>query len=253
MATPSIGLFCDNYVGAKVLQFLLINHRDHLKCVALKDINSYILPLLETEDSRNISLFYDKDLYNVETIDQLNKLQLDYIILAWWPTKIKKPILTIPKKGIINLHPSLLPYGRGKNPNFWAIIENSPFGVSLHFIDSEIDTGDILFQRKIPVDWEATGETLYKEAIQSIIELFIESYPKIVKEEYQRIKQANLGTFHFFRELDEKSRICLDQKYTARELLNLIRARTFNGCPACYFYEEDQKYEVRVEINRIEG
>ncbi|MCL0081308.1 hypothetical protein M1N64_03665 [Peptococcaceae bacterium] len=42
----------------------------------------------------------------------------------------------------INLHISFLPWNRGADPNFWSFIENAPVGVSIHYLDEGIDTGD---------------------------------------------------------------------------------------------------------------
>lgn len=176
----------------------------------------------------------------------------DLGLSAWWPKIISKPVIGFPKKGFINFHPSLLPYNRGKHYNFWALVEQSPFGVSLNFIDDGIDTGDILAQRKIAYDWTDTGRSLYKKAQQEIQSLFCGIYPKIRRGEIERVSQdLSKGSFHFAKELDPTSRIYLDKTYKARDILNLIRARTFPGYPACYFYEKEQKYEARIEIKKV--
>ena len=49
----------------------------------------------------------------------------------------------------INLHPSYLPYGRGKYPNIWAILKNEPFGASLCSLGAGIDNGGIYCQKKL--------------------------------------------------------------------------------------------------------
>ena len=51
--------------------------------------------------------------------------------LLWWPFILKNS-LNIPKNGTINIHPSHLPYFKGKDPNFWAILNSGPYGVSIH-------------------------------------------------------------------------------------------------------------------------
>ena len=51
--------------------------------------------------------------------------------------------------GILNLHPSLLPIGRGSNPISWSIIDKQPQGITLHLIDQKLDTGDVIFQKKL--------------------------------------------------------------------------------------------------------
>lgn len=55
---------------------------------------------------------------------------------------------------ILNLHISLLPHNRGAHPLFWACMENSPTGVSIHHLDQGIDTGDIYIQERVGINKE---------------------------------------------------------------------------------------------------
>ncbi len=55
----------------------------------------------------------------------------------------------------------------------------------------------------------------------------------------------------FSHELQPASRIDLDRQSSARQLLNLLRARTFPGYPACHFEDKGEMYEVRVDIRRL--
>lgn len=248
-----VGFFCDKYVGEKTLEYMLSYYKAHIKCIALTDENSEIVKLINKYEFNKDYIFYNKDLYENTTIDKIKELNLDYIILAWWPKIIKEPILSIAKKGMINFHNSLLPYCRGKNPNFWSIVEGVPYGVTMHYVSEGIDEGDILFQKKIDVSWEDTGETIYNKSLDKMIELFIESYPELVKGEFEPlIQDLSAGSFHLSKELDISSQIFLEKEYKAKDLLNLLRARTFKPFPGCYFFENGRKYEVRVEITKVE-
>lgn len=178
--------------------------------------------------------------------------EADLGILAWWPHVIKEPLISYPKHGFINTHPSLLPYNRGKHFNFWAIVERAPFGVSLHRVEAGIDSGAIIAQKKIPYDWTATGETLYSTAQHEMIELFKRTYPKIRKLKFKGRKQPEgRGSFHFASEIDEVSHINLDSAYVARDLLNRLRGRTFDMKPACWFEEDGETYEVTTTIRKV--
>ena len=178
--------------------------------------------------------------------------EFDLGLLAWWPRLIRQPLIDLPKHGFLNTHPSLLPHNRGKHYNFWAIVEQAPFGVSLHFVDPGIDSGDIIAQQEIPYGWEDTGETLYFKAQAAMVRLFTSVYPQIRGLHIDRRAQdPKLGSFHLGKEIDEKSEIVLDQSTTARELLNLLRARTFEGHPSCRFTEGGDQYEVQVKIRKV--
>ena len=79
---------------------------------------------------------------------RLEELKVDLVFLTWWPSIMKERTIQSAKVGFVNLHPSLLPYGRGKHAYFYSIVDDEPFGVTIHLIDSGIDTGPILFQKK---------------------------------------------------------------------------------------------------------
>lgn len=242
-------IFADGNVGLKVIEHLLSNRRDYLKAIVVVDRKSDVFKFLVRRGFSKEKIFFNKDIYKQKTLKSLESLNLDYIILAWWPFIIKKAVFSIPRLGTLNFHPSFLPYNRGKHYNFWTIVENSPFGVTIHFVNEHVDGGDILFQKSIPKTWEDTGESLYNKAQKAIINLFIKSFPYLEKGHLKRIKQrSKKGSFHHSKELEPASAIKLDRTYKARDLLNLLRARTFHGYPGCYFFENGKKYEVGIVI-----
>ena len=142
----------DNKVGLEVLNYFLDNFVEDLYTVVTVEENQIYkqskLTGIQTE-------VFDKNIHN----EFYNK-SLELGILAWWPQIIKEPLLSLPQNGFINFHPSFLPYNRGKLYNFWALVEQCPFGVSLHKVDSGVDTGEIVSQRQISYNWEDNGETL---------------------------------------------------------------------------------------------
>jgi methionyl-tRNA formyltransferase len=238
--------FADSKVGLEAVRYVHAMHTDHIKCVI-------------TTDENEISGFASAAGHPVFHYDEITKKSVesilggvDFIFLAWWPKIIPDFIIRAPKIGVVNFHPSLLPYNRGKHYNFWTIVEDTPFGVTLHFVDSGIDTGDIIFQSIIEKSWEDTGGSLYSKATDAMIKLFKNRYLDIVEGKYQRTQQnVDFGQTHYAKELDPSSEILLHKEYSARELLNLLRARTFAGKPACYFWDNNRKYEVRVSIKEV--
>tara|TARA_E500000331_G_C17185110_1_gene682294 strand:- start:113 stop:859 length:747 start_codon:yes stop_codon:yes gene_type:complete len=179
----------------------------------------------------------------------LEKENIDIVFLLWWPKIVKENIIGQAKIGFVNLHPSLLPYNRGKHPYYWSIVENTPAGVSIHFITKNIDDGSIIAQREIPIDITTTGEDLYNKSIKEIINLFKEAYPKIISGNIESTGQKDKeSTFHLSKELDIHSEIHLDRKYTGREIIDIIRARSFPGSPSSFFHLDDKKYYINIKI-----
>jgi methionyl-tRNA formyltransferase len=179
-------------------------------------------------------------------------MELDLIVLAWWPYILRKSVLEIPRLGCLNFHPSYLPFNRGKHPNFWNIVEEVPFGVTIHWVDEGVDTGDIAFQSIINKSWEDTGKTLYQKAQIEVVKLFKERFADIREGRIPRISQKKyFGSFHKSDELEKASQIELEKEYKARNLLNLLRARTFPPHPGTWFVENGQKFQIRIHITKV--
>ena len=58
------------------------------------------------------------------------------------------------------------------------------------------------------------------------------------------------GSFHVSSDIESASYIDLNRQYHAYKLLNLLRARTFPGHPACWFRDGEEEYEIRVQIKK---
>jgi methionyl-tRNA formyltransferase len=245
-ATKRIGIFADGKVGYSILGKLLTYAPESVFALV---IDTEAVPDgFDIPEGCETKRWRDQD--EGERADWLRSRQLDIIILAWWPYLLKGAVLNaVPV--ILNTHPSLLPYCRGKDPNFWAIVESAPYGVTLHHVNAAIDAGDIAFQKEISVSWADTGETLYQKALTGMVALFEEALPTIVHGTIPRIPQTDAGSLHYRSQLEPASVIDLDAPTTARDVLNRLRARTFLTHPACRFSDGNDVYEVRVTIDKL--
>jgi methionyl-tRNA formyltransferase len=235
-------LFADNVVGLRITKYLLDCYPKDLSLVLTTQKNEIYCAVEE----RDIPVYiYDS------TDSVMSKLpdNVDLGVLAWWPKILKSPLLETPRYGFVNTHPSLLPHNRGKHYNFWALVEQAPFGVTLHYADSGIDTGDIVAQQEIPYDWCDTGESLYCKAQEAIVGLFCQTYPILRTGHFDSKPQSReFGSFHHSSEIDQASKIDLNGVYRGRDLINLLRARTFEGYPGCWFEEAGKSYEISIKI-----
>jgi len=73
----------------------------------------------------------------------------DYIVNGGVGAIFKNDLLSLPRKGMLNAHPGLLPEYRGLDPVCWALSNHDPQGATVHFIDEGIDTGPILIRRPL--------------------------------------------------------------------------------------------------------
>ena len=121
----------------------------------------------------------------------------DLIISYGYRHIIKKEILKKIHCPIINLHISYLPWNRGAHPNFWSFYEDTPAGVTIHLIDEDIDTGNILFQKIVNFENnEITFKKTYQRLKKEIEKLFIDNIDLIIQNKFSTFKQVGIGSFH---------------------------------------------------------
>jgi methionyl-tRNA formyltransferase len=248
---PRVVIFASGPLGRQVADFALGYDRSSVSGIVTLSGDPHTEGL-DAELSRDCVVHYDATRTD-STASLIKGLGGNIFVLAWWPILLPALFLELGQRTTLNLHPSLLPFGRGKDPNFWALVEQSPFGVTMHHVTSAIDGGDIAFQREISYGWADNGKTLYESALREMFSLFCESYPRILCFDIPQVpQQAAKARVHYRRELDKSSQIVIDESYTARQLFNLLRARTFEPHPACRFVDDGATYEVRISISKVE-
>lgn len=124
--------------------------------------------------------------------------EYDFIISYGYRHIIKKEIIERFPNRIINLHISLLPWNRGADPNLWSILDNTLKGVTIHYIDEGLDTGDIICQKEIHIDYKNdTLSSSYQRLQEEIQGLFKENWSKIRNGTCGKNKQdPSFGSCH---------------------------------------------------------
>lgn len=204
-----------------------------------QSITRKLFPFLYHDDLATIAKKYK--LYKInasmtkdaEFKKELKRLKADILLIGSWGEILKQDVIDIPRVATINCHPSILPAYRGANP-YAAVLkaDEKTTGITFHLVDTGVDTGAILLQKKVEISDEDTGESLRikcaYQAKMAVGELFDELENDIVipiqqnklKASYH--KRLNLGdTF-------------IDWNSDARAVHNRIRAIT----PWLYGYSE---------------
>lgn len=99
---------------------------------------------------------------------------------------------------LVNLHVSLLPWNRGADPNLWSFVQSTPKGVTVHFIDEGLDTGDIIAQRELQFDiGSETLATSYAKLDEAVVDLFLDVAPALLARQATSMSQKiNVGSYH---------------------------------------------------------
>ncbi|WP_052265200.1 formyltransferase family protein [Ruegeria sp. ANG-R] len=131
------------------------------------------------------------------TEDEIPDTQYDLVISFGYRHLIRQSKIESLGCPIINLHISYLPYNRGAHPNFWSFFDGTPAGVTIHLIDEGIDTGPILFQKRVVFTAnEITFAQTYDRLFKEIEALFIGRLPAIIAGNWTEQEQVGVGTQH---------------------------------------------------------
>ena len=156
---------------------------------------------------RRCSLYFGKI-----TVDYVLENKFNFLISYGYRYVLKKEILDLFPNRAINLHISYLPYNRGSDPNFWSFIDGTPKGVTIHYLDEGVDTGDIIVQKEVVFDSLET-ETLassYQKLHTEIQNLFFQNWESIKSQRCSRRPQVGNSTVH--KEKDKEALLHLIEK-----------------------------------------
>ncbi len=133
--------------------------------------------------AHNIPLIKSSHVNNEECIQAVKDYKIDYLFIIGWSQIANNLILSAPTKGVLGIHPTLLPQGRGRASIPWAILKDlTQTGVTLFKLDKGVDTGDILEQLIIPLSKSTTATELYELVNQAHIDLITTLYPKLQED-----------------------------------------------------------------------
>ncbi len=192
-------------------------------------------------------------LAEIEVLEQLRDLLPSVGLSVYFGYILRRPFLDLFVNGVVNLHPSYLPFNRGAYPNVWSIIDATPAGVTLHFIDEGVDTGAILAQERVPVTPTDTGATLYRKLELSAVELLRSRWSDFRAGCLTPLSQSSAkGTLHRRADVARLDYIDLDRSYRASELIDLLRARTFPPHTGAYFIAGGRKVYLDLRLYEAE-
>jgi len=167
----------------------VVTHPDEPKGRGLKIERA---PLAMWAETHGIRCLQPQKLSGQDFLDAFRSLKPDAGVLVSFGKILPRPVLEIPRFGIVNVHFSLLPKYRGPAPIQWAILDKeSMTGVSLFLINEHIDTGDILAQREVPI---APGEyfcELRDRLMHASIPLLMDTLTKLEKDEIKPVRQRS--------------------------------------------------------------
>lgn len=157
---------------------------------------------------------------------------------------LREAILALPPRGTLNCHAGALPFYRGRNPLTWALINGeTEFGITVHWVDLGIDTGDIVRQIKVPISATDTYATLLKTAETLCADTLVDAIADVHQGTDKRIVQSTIDPVGLYccrrREGDEE----IDWTSGSAALERFVRALVSPG-PGARTTWKDKSYAI---------
>lgn len=222
-----------NNISVDVLEYLYLNNKERYElCVVCNKTehgeNTWQKSLRFFAEKMGIAEYSLADLYDREDLIFLS-LEFDQIID---PLKFKSDRL-------YNIHFSLLPQYKGMYTSILPILNGEEYvGVTFHKIDSGIDTGDIIEQKKFELKDFYTSRDLYLNYIKTGTRLMIENIDRVIEENIAAYPQPSRTSSYYSRKSIDYSNIVIDLCQTADGILRQIRAFSFREYQLPVVYEK---------------
>jgi methionyl-tRNA formyltransferase len=222
------------------------------------DVNfdvSFICVRFDSEDETlkeickeyNIPYLKHKNVNSSEFLENLKKYECDIFVSMSFNQIFKSEIINLCSGGFINCHAGKLPFYRGRNILNWALInDEKEFGITVHYVDDGIDTGDIILQKSYAISDQDNYKTLLERSYDYCADVLYDALKLILTNKTETIKQKDIHPVGMYcgkrSEGDEK----LVWSQTSREVFNFVRAICKPG-PMALTYNNGHK----VLINKV--
>ena len=219
-------VFTAKWIGLKCVSYLLDNFPDDNYVFVVGNPNA---DLISNELEKRNQIWYPLDESTISLILSKKNDTYDWLLNLWGGHIFKNDILNKCRNSL-NIHPSYLPYCKGRDPIVWAIRNGYPSGVTLHKITSGVDDGPIIYQEKINYSFPISGGELYEKVVSRAWQMFCEKWGEIRNNNFKLTPQDNLNDNKTFKRKDLiKDRIIdLNKDEFARSIFLRILAHDFH-------------------------
>jgi len=204
--------------------------------------------LKEKAKEHDIECTWVENVNDPEYLKKLHSIGADLGVSMSFNQIFKKDLIELFPSGLINCHAGKLPYYRGRNVLNWALINGEKeIGVTCHYIDEGIDSGDIIHQQTFPVTEQDDYGTVLNKAFKVCSDVLIRSMELIRNDEVDPVPQPATGTYFIGRQKGDEF---IDWTWTSERIFNFVRAITDPGPYARSWIEIDEEYYL-IYIKRV--
>jgi len=198
-------------------------------------------PIKEATQKLGLPLHQPESVNSPESLRLIRELKPEAIVVAAYGEILAKELLEIPPRGAINLHASLLPKYRGAAPIEWAIIRGErETGITTFLMDEGMDTGDILVQRRVPIEDDDTAGSLRAKLAPVGAEAMLVTLAGLEQGTLEPKTQDHSQATYAPKLKREMGK--LDWGKSSRDLFNLIRG--LNPAPGAFTFFRGRRLKV---------
>ena len=245
-----IGYFADGPWG----------HRSFEKIIADKSLEIVFVTvrydkkdpvLIKMAEEQGIPVVLHQNINTPEARKEYAGYGADIFVSMSFNQIFKKDFINIPSMKTINCHAGKLPFYRGRNILNWALInDEKEFGITVHYVDEGIDTGDIILQNTYPITDEDTYATLLERAYTGCADILYEAIKKLQEGTAEAISQKDIDPVGFYCGMRQIGDEILDWNQSSRDVFNFVRAICHPGPAARTFLDgEEMRINKVREIN----
>jgi len=232
----TLGVLCSGGLGFDTLVKI---HKEYQINFILTDKKS--IEIIQFSKEQEIPLFIGNP-RNGKGYQFIKNIFVDVITSINYLFLIEKDIISHPKKLIFNIHGSLLPKYRGRTPHVWAIINGEKMaGITAHTIDEGCDTGKIISQIKVPIEYDDTGANMLKKYESLYFPLIQEILEKIEGDSLELIDQNDKEATFFEKRVPSDG--IIDWNLPKEQIRDWIRAQAF-PYPGAFTFLEGKKITI---------
>lgn len=224
-----IGYFGDGPWAHKAFERIIDDNSLEIKFVIVRyDLQDNVL--IELARKNNIPVELSENINSEEFIIKVKEYEVDLFVSMSFNQIFKSTLINMPKYKTINCHAGKLPFYRGRNILNWALInDEKEFGITVHYMDEGIDTGDIILQEVYPITDEDDYGTLLKRAYIGCADVLYKAIKMVQNKEVIPIKQTDIDPVGMYCGMRQAGDEVIDWNQTSRDIFNFIRAVTKPG------------------------
>ena len=183
-----------------------------------------------------------------EFLDRMKGYECDLFVSMSFNQIFRSGLINLPPLKTINCHAGKLPFYRGRNILNWALInDEKEFGITVHYVDEGIDTGDIIIQRCYPIADEDDYATLLERAYEGCATNLYDAIKAIQKNNVTPIAQKNIHPLGLYCSARKEGDERLEWNQKSRDVFNFVRAICRPG-PEARTLLGDQE----IKINKVQ-